>query len=159
MAVELLKYQEKLDVGHVPFRGANRAVQSVVAGDTQFITDAVSTVGPMVQAGRLKALAVTTATRSSVLPDVPTMRESGFSRRETSMWNSVMTPRGTPAPVIKKLSLALQSTMKDPDVQQRLAKLGVEPVVDPSPEKAAAFVQSETRRWTEIIRAENIRFD
>ncbi|GJG97731.1 tripartite tricarboxylate transporter substrate binding protein [Cupriavidus pauculus] len=157
MAVELLAYQEKLQVTHVPFRGASQAIQSVISGDIPFITDAVSTAAPMVQAGKLKALAVTTSTRSSVLPNVPTMKEAGFPSYETSIWNMVMVPKGTPAPVIEKLSAALQATVKDPDIKQRMQKIGVEPVLDSTPDKAAAFVQAETRRWAEVIKAGNIQ--
>ncbi|MCA3187686.1 tripartite tricarboxylate transporter substrate binding protein [Cupriavidus sp.] len=157
MAVELLKYQEKIEVIHVPFRGASQAIQSVMAGDVQFLTDAVSTAAPMVQSGKLKALAVTTATRSSVLPNVPTMKEAGFPNYETSIWNMVMVPRGTPTPVIEKLSAALQTVVRDAEVKQRMQKIGVEPVIGSTPEKAAAFVQAETRRWAEVIKAGNIQ--
>lgn len=159
MAVELLKYQEHLDITHVPYRGASQAIQSVISGDIQFITDAISTAAPMVQSGRLKALAVTTATRSTVLPNVPTMKEAGFPNYETSIWNMVMVPRGTPASVIDKLSAALQTSVKDPEVRQRMAKIGVEPVVDSTPGKAAQFVQAETRRWADVIKAGNIQPD
>nr|WP_315595227.1 tripartite tricarboxylate transporter substrate binding protein [uncultured Cupriavidus sp.] len=157
MAVELLQYQEKLELTHVPFRGASQAIQSVIAGDVQFLTDAVSTAAPMIQTGRLKALAVTTGTRSSVLPNVPTMKEAGFPNYETSIWNMVMVPKGTPAPVVEKLSVALQSIVKDPDVKQRMQKIGVEPVVGSTPDKAAAFVQAETKRWAEVIKSGNIQ--
>ncbi|WP_416048876.1 Bug family tripartite tricarboxylate transporter substrate binding protein [Cupriavidus basilensis] len=159
MAVELLKYQEHLDVVHASYRGASQAIQSVMSGDLQFITDAVSTSAPMIKAGRLKALAVTTGTRSSVLPNVPTMKEAGFPNYETSIWNMVMVPRGTPAPVIEKLSVALQQAVKDPEVRERMEKIGVEPVVDSSPDNAARFVQAETRRWAEVIKAGNIQAD
>ncbi|MCY0855539.1 Bug family tripartite tricarboxylate transporter substrate binding protein [Cupriavidus sp. D39] len=159
MAVELLKYQEHLDIVHAPYRGASQAIQSVMSGDLQFITDAVSTSAPMIKAGRLKALAVTTGTRSSVLPKVPTMKEAGFPSYETSIWNMVMVPRGTPAPVIEKLSAALQQAVKDPEVRERMEKIGVEPVVDSSPDQAARFVQAETRRWAEVIKAGNIQAD
>ena len=157
MAVELLAYQEKLQVTHVPFRGASQAIQSVISGDIPFITDAVSTAAPMIQAGKLKALAVTTSTRSSVLPSVPTMKEAGFPSYETSIWNMVMVPKGTPAPIIEKLSETLQAVVNDPDVKQRMQKIGVEPVLDSTPDKAAAFVQAETRRWAEVIKAGNIQ--
>lgn len=159
MAVELLKYQEHLDVVHAPYRGASQAIQSVMSGDLQFITDAVSTSAPMIKAGRLKALAVTTSTRSSVLPNVPTMKEAGFPNYEASIWNMVMVPRGTPAPAIEKLSVALQQAVKDPEVRERMEKIGVQPVVDSSPDKAARFVQAETRRWAEVIKAGNIQAD
>ncbi|MGO4328236.1 Bug family tripartite tricarboxylate transporter substrate binding protein [Cupriavidus sp. 2TAF22] len=159
MAVELLKYQEHLDIVHAPFRGASQAVQSVISGDLQFITDAVTTAGPMIKAGRLKPLAVTTGTRSSVLPNVPTMKEAGFPNYETSIWNMVMVPRGTPAPVVQKLSAALLQTVKDPEVRERLAKIGVEPILDSTPDKAARFVQAETQRWADVIKAGNIQPD
>jgi len=159
MAVELLEYQEQLSITHVPFRGASQAIQSVISGDIQLITDAVSTAAPMVQSGRLKALAVTTATRSSVLPNVPTMKEAGYPNYETSLWNMVMVPRGTPAPVVEKLSAALQSAVKDPEVRQRMEKIGVQPIVDSNADKAAKFVQAETRRWAEVIKAANIELD
>lgn len=159
MAVELLQFQEHLKLTHVPFRGASQAIQSVISGDVQFITDAVSTAAPMIQSGRLKALAVTTATRSSVLPDVPTMKEAGYANYETSLWNMVMVPKGTPAPVIEKLSAALQTAVKDSEVRQRMEKIGVQPIVDSTPDKAARFVQAETRRWAEVIKAANIELD
>ncbi|MHA7685722.1 tripartite tricarboxylate transporter substrate binding protein [Cupriavidus sp. PET2-C1] len=159
MAVELLKYQEHLDIVHAPFRGASQAVQSVISGDLQFITDAVTTAAPIIKAGRLKPLAVTTGTRSSVLPNVPTMKEAGFPNYETSIWNMVMVPRGTPAPVIDKLSAVLLQTVQDPEVRERLAKIGVEPILDSTPDKAGKYVQTETRRWAEVIKAGNIQPD
>lgn len=159
MAVELLAYEEKLKPVHVPYRGAAPALQALMAGDVQFVTDAVSTVASAVKVGKVKALAVTSPRRSSVLPDVPTMQEAGFPNYQTALWNMVMVPKGTSPAVVTKLHAAFQQALQTPATRERLAKIGVEPVDKSNPATSKVFLQQEMVRWREVIRAGNIAPD
>jgi tripartite-type tricarboxylate transporter receptor subunit TctC len=156
MAVELLAYQEGLKASHVPFRGAAPAMQALIAGDVQFMIDAVSTVAPMVKQGRLHGLAVTSSRRSSVLPDLPTMKEAGFPDYETGLWNMLLVPQGTPGDIVARLHTSFQQAIQDPGVRERFAKLGIEPMEGYDPVKAGSYLQKEMRRWAEVIKAGNI---
>lgn len=159
LAVELLKYQEKVSALHIPFRGAAPALQSLIAGDLQFMMDAVSTAAQMVNTGKLRGLAATSARRSSTLPDLPTMKEAGFPEYETGLWNMLMVPQGTPPEVIEKLNIVFQQAIQDKGVRERFAKLGIEPVDGSDPAKARKHMASEMRRWADVIKAANIQPD
>jgi len=156
MAVELLKYQEKLDTVHVPFRGAGPAAPALMAGQVQFMIDAISTTAPNIKSGRLKALAVTTTERSKVFPDLPTMKEAGFPEYTSSIWNMVFAPNGTPADIVARVAKAVKEVMKDPELQQRYIDMGVQMPADTSPAFAAKFVQEERDRWATVVKAGGI---
>ncbi|WP_020656665.1 tripartite tricarboxylate transporter substrate binding protein [Massilia niastensis] len=159
MAVELLAYQEKLSAVHVPYRGAAPALQAVMAGDVEFVADAVSTIASAARTGKVKALAVTGPRRSSVLPDLPTMQEAGLPNYQTALWNMVMVPSGTPPALVTKLQAVLQQALQTPATRERLAKLGVEPADNTTPAHAKAFLQQEVLRWKEVIQAGHIEPD
>lgn len=158
MAVELLKYQEKVSALHIPYRGAGPALIGVIAGQTDFIIDPITTSAPFVKSGKLRALAVTTAKRAPVLPDVPTMQELGFSKYTMSTWNLVMAPAGTPAAVIAKLDESLQIIYKDADFNRRLADIGVVPLYM-TPAHTTSYIEREAAQWGSVIRNGNLRPD
>jgi len=156
MAVELLKFQEQFDALHIPYRGAGPALTDTVAGQVDFIIDPVTTSAPFVKSGKLRALAVTTAQRSPVLPDLPTMQEAGFPNYETSTWNLLMAPAGTPAPVIARLSAALHSIAQDADFTRRLVDMGAIPL-HMTPAETRRHVERETGQWARVIQSAGIR--
>lgn len=121
-----------------------------------FIIDPVSTSAPHIKFARLRALAVTTSKRSTILPYVPTMQESGFPKYETSKWNVVLAPAGTPPAVIKQLSDALRATGNDEATRKRLAELGVE-VIYADPGETAKYLARETAQWGVVIKGAGIK--
>jgi tripartite-type tricarboxylate transporter receptor subunit TctC len=158
MAVELLKYQEKVVVTHVPYKGAGPALMAVVAGQVDFIIDAVSTSAPLVKSGRLKALAVTSEKRSTVLPDIPTMKEVGFQDYSTTIWNAILVPAGTPDLAIKRLAQAMTAAANNPEFQHNLNKLGVESL-STSPADAVHRMQHEITTWASVIKSAGIKLE
>lgn len=156
MAGELLKYQEKLDFIHVPYRGAGPALASVIAGEVDFIIDAVSTATQFIKSGRLRALEVTSDKRCAILPDAPTMKESGFERYSTAIWNVVLAPTGISEEIIKKLSSALSTVANNPELRQKLLALGVEQL-GLGPDAAAARIKNEIKEWGLVINAAGIK--
>lgn len=124
---ELLKTMAKVEMVHIPYKGASPAMNDVASGVVQFMSGDINTLLPMIQGGRLKPLAVTGATRSSLVPDVPTVAESGIAGFEATGWFGLFAPAATPGPAVDKLAAAAQATLADPDTRRRIAQLGVEP--------------------------------
>lgn len=158
MAGELLKYQEKLAINHIPYRGAGPALADVVSGQVDFIIDAVSTSAQFIKAGRLKALAVTSERRSAVLPAVPTMKEAGFVNYTTTIWNVVLLPTGTPPDVAARLAQAFATLGNDPELRQKLNALGAEPLFT-GPSDAQHRLSHEIAEWRSVIKAAGIKPD
>jgi len=140
----------------VPFGGGGPAVASTVAGHTQISFGAMAPAVPLITGGQLRALAVTTKKRSQALPDVPTMAEAGYPEIEGSTWTAVYAPAGTPAEVIQEINRLVVKIVMLPDVKEKLAGLGVEPVGS-SPEELATFLRSEMEKWSKVIRAAGIK--
>jgi tripartite-type tricarboxylate transporter receptor subunit TctC len=159
MAAEVLKYQAKLDIVHVPYRGAGPAMNDLMSGQVQFIIDPISTSAQQITAKNIRALAVTSERRSPSLPDVPTFPEAGMPDYEASTWNVVLAPKGTAPSVIKRLNETINRAMSDPALVDRLRELDVIPIADSSPESTGAFIARETERWAVIIKAAGLRAD
>jgi tripartite-type tricarboxylate transporter receptor subunit TctC len=153
---ELLKLSAKLDLVTVPFNGAGPAVQSVVGGHTPIGFTAVPPSAPQVKAGTLRALAVTSAKRSSALPDVPTMAEAGFPGQEADTLQGVLVPAATPKEIVALLHRELVKAIAAPDVQQRFAELGFD-AAGTTPEQFAAQIKDEIAKWGKVIREANIK--
>ena len=151
LSMELLKLQLKIDVVHIPYRIAAQGVTDTIGGQIPVnISNVPAIIGP-VQAGRLRALAVTSAQRVSLLPDVPTMQESGVPGFEVNSWYGVAAPAGTPAPLLDKLNADITSVLRMPEVQQRLSEM----VIPPSPtsrEEFDQFIRAEIARWAKVIK-------
>ncbi len=154
----LLTLSAGLDLVHVPFNGAGPAVQAVAAGHTPVGFVALPPATPLVQSGHLRALAVTAKTRSSALPDVPTMAEAGFPGQEADTLQGVLVPASTPKSVIDVISRELIKIVQEPDVRGKFATLGFEPVGS-TPEEFAAQIKSEIPKWEKVIRDANIRVE
>jgi len=136
---------------HIPYKGSAPAIADVAAGQAQFMIDALVAPMPFVRDGRLRALAVGTMKRSSVLPDVPTLHETVLPNFEMSAWQGVLAPAGTPATVIDRLNGELLKAIANPDVRAKLATQGAEPLGN-TPAQYAAYLRSETARWTKVVR-------
>ncbi len=156
LAMELLKQTAGLDIVHIPYKGAGPAVTAVVSGEVALsITNLIAAL-PQIKAQRLRALAVTSARPSAVLPDVPTIADSGFPGFDASGWFAVFAPAGTPAPIIDKLSDAIRAVLDLPEVRQHLAAQGAEASAS-SPEELAERVRVEVERWRRVLSHANIK--
>lgn len=154
---ELFKIMTGVDMVHVPYRGNAPAIIDLIAGQVQVLfADAPSSIAH-VRAGKLRALAVTTAERSEILPGVPTVSEflPGF---EASNWFGVVAPKNTPPEIIEKLNREINAALAEPDIKARLADLGVAPLAG-SPADFGKFIAAEAEKWTKVIRAANIKIE
>ena len=149
-----------LDIVHVPYRGANPAMQDLMSGRVDYLCDIITTAKPQVDAGTVKPIAILTKERSKVLPNVPTAIEQGFEV-EAYTWNAFFLPKGTPAAIVQKLNQATVEAMKTPAVRDKLESAGLIFVSDDrtTPEYLAKFVQSEIAKWAAPIKAGNISVD
>jgi tripartite-type tricarboxylate transporter receptor subunit TctC len=149
-----------IDVVHVPYRGANPAMQDLMSGRVDYLCDIITTAKPQIDGGTVKAIAILTKERSPVLPDVPTAIEQGFEV-EAYTWNAFFLPKGTPDAIVQKLNRATVAAMKTPAVRDKLESVGLRFVSDDrtTPEYLAKFVQSEIAKWAAPIKAGGISVD
>lgn len=140
---------------HVPYKGSGPAVTDLLGGQVNYMFDSITSARPHIESGRLRALGVTSAKRSSTLKDVPTIAEAALPGYEVSPWFAVFAPAGTPLPVIKKLNAAFLEALKQPEIQAKFASIGAE-TVGSSPQELEKLLQDETVRWTRLIKDLNI---
>ena len=148
-----------VEMVHIPYKGGAPAIQAVVAGDAQLTFGTPPSVLPMVQAGRLKALAVTSPNRSPLVPDVPGTVEAGLPGYSMSFWYGFFVPVGTPPEVIKKLFETTQQVMQRPEVKAALAREGTEVAMSKSPEDFVAFLADDNRFWARLVREAGVKID
>ena len=146
-----------IDVVHVPYRGANPAMQDLISGRVDYLCDIITTAKPQIDAGTVKPIAILTKARSKVLPDVATAIEQGFDV-EAYTWNAFFLPKGTPEAIVQKLNHATVEAMKTPSAREKLESAGLQFVSDDrtTPEYLAKFVQSEIAKWAVPIKAGGI---
>jgi len=155
LAVEHFMLLTKIKLRHVPYRGSPQASADLVAGHIQTAIPTMPAALPFIQAGRLRALAVTTETRVAVLPQVPTMQEAGVKGYVNVLWAGVLAPKGTPDAIIKRLNSEIVSALKTDKVRKVLAARGATP--HPStPEEFAAFIKSELDKWGKVVKEANV---
>jgi tripartite-type tricarboxylate transporter receptor subunit TctC len=152
LAGELFKSEAKVNIVHVPYKGAAPALQDVIAGNDQMMFATAASVIGHIKSGQVRALAVTTSKRTSILPDLPTMDAAGLKGFEASTWHGLVAPAGTPPEIIVTLHDAAVKALKDPQVQASLHKLGVD-IVGDTPRDFAAYIDSEIPKWTAIVKA------
>ena len=155
---ELFKTMAGVDMQHIPYKGSPPALQDVVGGQVTMTFDNITTALPLAKAGRLRALAVTTATRSAVAPEVPTLAESGLPGFEVGSWQGVFAPAGTPPDIVKRLNAEIVKILKLPDIKEKLTGLGAEPVGNTS-EEFAAMVKSEVVKWADVVKKSGAKVD
>ncbi len=153
---ELFRITLALDLVHVPYKGGGEAIASTLAGQTPVSFGALAPAVPLVNDGRLRALAVASKKRTPVLPDVPTFAEAGYPEIEGESWFAVVVPAGTPREIIGRLNREIAKAVAAPDVKQRLAVLGYAEVSS-SPEDCAAKFKAEAAKWTKVIRVSGAR--
>lgn len=153
---ELLKSAGRLDLIHAPYKGSAPALTDLIGGQIDFIFENITPALPFIQGGKLKALAVTSAERLPLLPNVPTMKESGFPSFVTATWNGVLAPKGTPAAVVKRIEAAALKAAASNDFKTKVAALGGEPRQLDST-AFQSFTQNEFKHWEGIIRAAGLQ--
>jgi len=155
---EMLKTAAGIDMVHIPYRGGGPGMMALVAGQIEVLIGQVPTVTPMVNAGRLRALAVSGARRSPALPEVPTMAEAGLPGFDATAWYSIVVPAGTPKPIISRLNAELVKILKSPDIRARLVSEGAE-VETSTPEELGAFVHTEIQKWSKAVKESGTKID
>lgn len=158
LAMELIKVKSGTYIVHIPYPSSPAAVASIVAGDTQMGTLPPAAVMPQVRAGRLKALAVTTASRSPLLPELPTFREAGIPDVEATAWLGFVVPAAVPAPLVERINRELVAALRDPDVVAKLRTQFMEPMPG-TPQAFAGFMQAELKRWGPVIKRAGVTLD
>ncbi|WP_239656136.1 MULTISPECIES: tripartite tricarboxylate transporter substrate binding protein [Burkholderiales] len=156
LAAELFKATAGIDMLHIPYKGSAPAVGDVIAGQVPVLVDSVSSSTAHVKAGKLKALAATSLKRLAVLPELPTVAESGYAGFQSTAWVGLLAPAGTPRPVIERLHTAVLDVMALPETRERLAAFGGE-VTTSTPEEFAAHIRSEMARLGKVVRDANIK--
>jgi tripartite-type tricarboxylate transporter receptor subunit TctC len=151
LTTELMKSMSGTYMLHIPYRGAGPAMTDLLGGQVDFMFDNLPTALPHIKAGKLRGLAVTTATRSPLAPDLPTMAEAGLPGFELATWFAFFAPAATPKPVVDKISGDMRRVLAQPDMQQRLAAIGVD-IKASSPEELATFQRAELAKWGKIIK-------
>lgn len=152
LAGEYFKLLTKTEITHVPYRGTSPAVTDLIAGQIQMIITGVPPTLAFAKSGKLRALAVATAKRLPLLPELPTIAEAGVPGYEATQWYGVLVPAGTPKPVVAKLNAEMAKAIHGKDVREKLAADAAEPVGN-SPEEFGAFIKKEIARWAPVVRA------
>jgi tripartite-type tricarboxylate transporter receptor subunit TctC len=158
LAGELFKAEARVNIVHVPYKGAAPALQDVIAGHDQMMFATAASVIGHINSGQVRALAVTTLKRTEILPDVPTMDEAGLKGFEASTWHGLVAPAGTPPEIIAKLHDAAVKALHDPGVQTSLRRLGVD-IVGDTPDEFKAYIAKEVPKWAEVVKASGATVD
>ncbi|HEX2010498.1 MAG TPA: tripartite tricarboxylate transporter substrate binding protein [Roseateles sp.] len=159
LSSEAFKSQAGVFITHIPYRGTALAIPDLVAGNTQLLFDSIVSGMPHVKDGRLKALAVTGRTRSTLAPELPTVSESGLPGYESVTWFGIYGPKGLPPAIVARLNSEFNAAMQSAEVRERLAKLGAEPAGGSSPAQFAAMVKADSERWGRLIRERKITLE
>jgi len=155
---ELLSSTAGIKLTHIPYKGAAPAMNDVLGNQVPLTFDNIITTLPLVKAGKLRALAVSTKQRSRVAPDIPTLAESGVPDFDATAWFGLFAPAGTPREIITRLNQEVVEAVKDPAVSEKLLQLGGEPVSS-TPESFEAFFRAEVAKWAQVVRTARIRID
>jgi tripartite-type tricarboxylate transporter receptor subunit TctC len=158
LAGELFNLVAGTKLVHIPYKGVNLAMQDVLSGRVQLVFIGIPAAAPHIKAGRLRALAVVAPQRSSALPEVPTVAEAGLADFEVTTWYGVLVPAGTPRAVITRLNAELVKVMHAPELKEKLAAMGTDPLTS-TPEEFAAYIKSEIAKWGDVIRKSGLKAD
>jgi tripartite-type tricarboxylate transporter receptor subunit TctC len=158
LGLELFKMMAKVDMVHIPYKGAGPAVADLLGGQVSVAVVSVSSAQTNIKAGRLRALGVTSAQRFCGTPEIPTIAEAALPGFDTLQWWGLVAPRGTPADVVNKIAADAGRLVASPEMRERMLALGAEPVAS-SPDRFAAFLREEIDKWSKLVRASGARAD
>jgi tripartite-type tricarboxylate transporter receptor subunit TctC len=158
VATEMFKQMTGVDVRHIPYKGSAASITAVIAGDVQMTIVDTLPVVPQIKAGKVRALAVTSAKRAGSMPDLPTVAESGAPGYEMALWIGVFAPAGTPREIADKLNAEVVRIVNLPDIHEKLAGMGVEPLGNSS-EQMAEWIRREIAKYGPVVKAGNIRVE
>ena len=161
LALELLKAKTGADITHIPYKGSGPAIQDVIGGQVDMMFDTTVVAGPHIESGKLRALAVTSAKRLPSLPNVPTVAESGLTGLgdyEVISWQAIFAPAGTPRAIVDRLHAEIAKILKEPEIQERLLKLGMQGA-DMTTAEIGAFQKAEVAKWAAVIKSANIKLE
>jgi len=155
LAVELFKMTVGIDMTHVPYKGSGPAITAILGGEVDLMFDAIGSSLPQIQAGKFRAIAVTTASRAAVLPNVPTVQEAGVPGFDVSVWYGVFAAAGTPQPIVQRLNAEFIRAMNVPEVKKQIEASGYQ-VVGSTPAELDAHVRIEIPRWARVVKAAGV---
>ena len=155
---ELFKVMAGVQITHIPYKGSAPALQDLLAGQVQMMFDNLPPSLPQIKAGKLRALAVTSATRAPALPEVPTLAESGLPGFEASSWFGILVPAGTPAPIVAKLNAEIAKWLATPEAKEKLAKQGAN-AAGGTPDDFAKHIAAETAKWAKVVKDSGAKID
>lgn len=155
LSMELFKSMTRTDITHIPYKGGGPAVNDLVAGQVQLMTGTLMSTLPFVRANRLKALGVTSIRRSQAAPDIPAIGET-IAGYDFSNWHGILAPRGTPTPIVERLSLEIRNVLRSRDTRERLASQGADSV-DSTPDEFTAFIKTEIVKYQQLLNSAGIR--
>ena len=158
LIAEMFKASAGLNIVHVPYKGSTPAVNELMGGQVQMLFTGIPSVSPQLRAGRLKALGVTSARRSSSLPEVATIAESGVRGFDVSPWFGVLAPTRTPPVLVNRLNSEILKVLQAPTVRERLIRDGVDPVGN-TPQEFTAFIRSELAKWSKVVKAAGVKVE
>jgi tripartite-type tricarboxylate transporter receptor subunit TctC len=159
LAGEIFKMMTGVDMQHVPYKGSGQSVADLVGGQVALSFDSTPTVLSYIQAGRLRALAMTSIKRSSVLPDLPTLDEIGLKGYQVGSWYGLFAPANTPAAIVRKVHASVQKGLAAPDMRDKMANLGTDDTVTETPEAFKALLLADIAKYAEVIKAANLKVD
>lgn len=158
LACDLFRRAAAIDIVHVPYRTGPQTLNDLLKGEIQITCDATTVLLPLIQAGKIKPLAVMSSERLPELPDVPTVAEIGLPDLLVTVWAGILVPAGTPQSIVDKLNTAINEGLKSPDMQASLAKLGNRPTIG-TPQDFGNHIAAETRRWAEVVKQSGVKLD
>jgi tripartite-type tricarboxylate transporter receptor subunit TctC len=158
LTMELLKSDAGIDIVHVPFNGSPPAVTATIQGETQMLFAVMAPLQAQIQAGKLRAIAVTTAKRFPLLPDIPTIAEAGYPGFEALAWNGILVAAGTPKSIIQRLNIEINAILKDPSVKGALNAQGFD-LIGGTPEEFGNLIRSESEKWAPVIKKTGAKID
>jgi tripartite-type tricarboxylate transporter receptor subunit TctC len=158
LSTEMLKNRTASDITHVPYKGTSLALNDLVGGQIQGMFDTLSTSMPFIESGKIRALAVTSAKRSTVLPTLPTIGEAGVRDYSADAWSGLVGPAGMPRDIVDRIRAEVVKVLEREDVRQKLATLGSEPVGS-TPDEFASVIATETPKWAEIVKVSGARIE